>query len=300
MSNTLASAHRKKDGFNGQKAIVLPNKIIRFCEESPLISQLFITDIGFYPKAKFHYRERAAGSAQHILIYCIDGRGWVQLKDRVDVQRGQFLVIPASMAHKYGSDENNPWSIFWLHFKGTAAPHFAQLLSKEWTQFVTAIHFSDERIRLFDTLYSRLESGYGSENLGYISMCLWHFLSSFCYADLFQAPFNKEEKDAIDLSIEFMQQNLHRALSLQEMASEAHISPSHYSALFKKKTGYPPLEYFNHIKVQKACQYLQFTNLQVKEIAYKLGVNDPFYFSRFFSNIMGLSPLEYRNRKRPV
>ena len=97
-----------------------------------------------------------------------------------------------------------------------------------------------------------------------------------------------------------MQQNLHRALSLQEMASEAHISPSHYSALFKKKTGYPPLEYFNHIKVQKACQYLQFTNLQVKEIAYKLGVNDPFYFSRFFSNIMGMSPLEYRNRKQAV
>ncbi len=280
---------------------MLPNKIIRFCEETPLVSQLFITDIGFYPKAKFHYRERTAGSSQHILLYCIDGKGWVQFREkRVDVARGQYLVIPASTPHKYGSDESDPWSIHWMHFTGEASPHFVKLLNKEKTPVATAVHFSDERIRLFDTLYSRLESGYGSENLGYISMCLWHFLSSFCYADHFQAPFNREEKDAIDQSIEFMQQNLHRALSLQEMASEAHISPSHYSALFKKKTGYPPLEYFNHIKVQKACQYLQFTNLQVKEIAYKLGVNDPFYFSRFFSNIMGMSPLEYRNRKQAV
>ena len=81
-------------------------------------------------------------------------------------------------------------------------------------------------------------------------------------------PSSKIEKDAIDLSIEFMQQNIEQPLSLREMAAEAHISPSHYAALFKKKTGYPPLEYFNHIKVQKACQYLHFTNLQVKEIAY--------------------------------
>jgi AraC-like DNA-binding protein len=79
-----------------------------------------------------------------------------------------------------------------------------------------------------------------------------------------------------------------------------HISLSHYSALFKKKTGYPPLEYFNHIKIQKACQFLQFTNLQVKEIAYKLGINDPFYFSRLFTNVMGFSPLDYRKQKQSV
>jgi AraC-like DNA-binding protein len=94
-----------------------------------------------------------------------------------------------------------------------------------------------------------------------------------------------------------MQQNLDMPLTLNELAAEVHISPSHYSALFRKKTGYPPLEYFNHMKIQKACQYLQFTNLQVKEIAYKLGINDPSYFSRFFTNVMGQSPNLYRSRK---
>ena len=291
--------HRKKDGFNGQKAIVLPTKIIKSCENSPLINHLFITDIGFYPKAQFHYRERLTGISQHILIYCADGKGWFQLNNKeAEIKQGQYFIIPANMAHKYGSDESNSWSIYWLHFKGCSADHFTHLLSKQKTQFSGNVNFSDERIRLFNNMYATLENGYSADNLGYINMCLWHFLSSFCYPDIFYVPINKKEKDAIDISIDFMQQNLHQPLTLQELAEEVHISASHYSALFRKKTGYSPLEYFNHIKIQKACQYLQFTKLRVKEIAYKMGINDPFYFSRFFSNMMGQSPLEYRNRKQ--
>ena len=299
MADKTPSLQRKKDGFNGQRAIVLPNKIIKSCEQSPLINQLFITDIGFYPKAKYHYRERNTGISQNILIYCIDGRGFLWLEDEtIQVSRGQFIMIPAGARHSYGSDESDPWSIYWLHFKGDSADHFVNLLTRQQTQYCTRVHFSDERQRLFDNIYSTLESGYSGDNLGYNSMCLWYYLSSFCYADIFQAPMHKEEKDAIDISIDFMQRHIDQALTLQKLAGEVHISPSHYSALFKKKTGYPPLEYFNHIKIQKACQYLQFTHLQVKEIAYKLGINDPFYFSRFFSNIMGMSPVDYRNKKQ--
>ena len=214
-----------------------------------------------------------------------------------EIQSGEYLIVPAQTVHQYGSDEADPWSIYWLHFKGVSSNDYTSLLTKGRTEFVRAVNFSEERIRLFDSMYATLENGYSADNLGYISMCLWYFLSSFCYDDVFHVPYNRAEKDAIDLSIEFMQQNIEHTLSLKELAAEAHISPSHYAALFKKKTGYPPLEYFNHIKIQKACQYLHFTNLQIKEIAYKLGITDPYYFSRFFSNIMGMSPLEYRNRK---
>jgi len=299
MAEKNVAIKRKKDGFNGQKAIVLPQKVINACDEIKLVNQLFITDIGFYPKAKFHYRERFCGISQHILIYCIDGKGWFKFKEKeFEICRGQFLIIPANLVHIYGSSEEDPWSIYWLHFKGSASDHFAQLLSKQNTQFINSINFSDERIYLFNRIYQILENGYSADNLGYINMCLWHFLSSFCYSHVFQIPFNKNQKDAIDISIEFMQSHLHQMMTLKKLAAEVHISPSHYSALFKKKTGYPPLEYFNHIKIQKACQYLQFTNFQVKEIAFKLGIDDPFYFSRFFTNVMGQSPLDYRKRKQ--
>ena len=93
-----------------------------------------------------------------------------------------------------------------------------------------SVNFSEERTRLFDLMYTTLENGYSADNLGYINMCLWYFLASFCYDDLFHGPTRKAERDAIDNSIEFMQHNIERTLSVRELAAEAHISPSHYAA----------------------------------------------------------------------
>ena len=81
------------------------------------------------------------------------------------------------------------------------------------------------------------------------------------------------------------------------MAKWVNLSGSHFSFIFKKKTGFSPIEYFNHLKVQKACQYLLFTDLRVKEIADKLGIEDPYYFSRMFTKLMGMSPGTYRTKR---
>ncbi|MBK0379699.1 AraC family transcriptional regulator [Mucilaginibacter segetis] len=290
---------RKSEGFNGQRAIVLPDKVIKSYRKSELISNIFITDIGFYPKAKFHYYERESGTSTHILIYCVDGKGWLEIAGKeIPVVRDQYIIIPAHLPHRYGSDEIHPWSIYWMHFKGTFAGQLSELLSVKGTSFCRSITYSEERIKLFDSIYNILEKGYSDANLQYINMCLWHFLSSFSFPDLFNATDENNKEDAIDRSIAFMRENLHHLLSLKQLAEQALISPSHYSALFKKKTGYPPLEYFNHIKIQKACQYLEFTSSNVKEVSYKLGISDPYYFSRLFSNVMGQSPMDFRNRKK--
>lgn len=292
---------RKSEGFNGQRAIVLPGKVIKSYRKAGLINNIFITDIGFYPKAKFHYYEREKGAPSHILIYCADGKGWLNLggKDMV-VERGQYAIVPANMPHKYGSDEKQPWSIYWLHFNGTYAGQLTELLSLKGSSFCRNISYTDERIRLFDSIYHTLEKGYSDANLQYINMCLWHFLASFSHPDLFHPGDESRKEDVIDRSVAYMRQNLHHNLTLKQLAAHALVSASHYSALFKKKTGYPPLEYFNHIKIQKACQYLEFTDDSIKEISHKMGIADPYYFSRLFSNVMGISPTAFRNRKRAM
>ena len=110
----------------------------------------------------------------------------------------------------------------------------------------------------------------------------------------FNYPGKKKTTDQVDLSIDFMQKSINVTLTLEDIAGSVNLSASHYSALFKKKTGFAPIEYFNHLKIQKACQYLQFTDLRVKEIAAELGVEDPYYFSRMFSKLMSVSPNDYR------
>lgn len=289
---------RKREGFAGQRAIVLPKKIQEVCAYTPPINSMYITDIGFYPKAQYHYRERPGGISQNILIYCIEGKGWLQLPSgSFTINPNEFLIIPADMAHKYGADESNPWTIYWAHFKGIQSAYFSSLLSKQYKTFVNYTVFLDERIKIFDSMYRNLESGYSLDNLVYSSVSFAYFLTSLSFTEKFATAHHAIEKDVVDISIEYMQNNLLVPLTLEDMASSVNLSVSHYSNVFRKKTGYSPMVYFNHLKIQHACQYLQFTTLRINEIASKIGIDDPYYFSRMFTKIMGISPLEYRNKK---
>lgn len=98
---------KKKEGFNGQKSIVIPRGILqKAASQHPILAGIQLTDIGFYPKAKFHYRERSKGIDQYILLYCVGGKGEVSIEDNsYPISTGNFIVIPAEKAHSYHSNE---------------------------------------------------------------------------------------------------------------------------------------------------------------------------------------------------
>ena len=97
-----------------------------------------------------------------------------------------------------------------------------------------------------------------------------------------------------------MQDHIDKNLTLADCATHVNYSACHYSSRFKNKTGFSPIEYFNQLKIQKACQYLQFTDLRIKEIAFKIGINDAYYFTRLFGKTMGFSPKDYRQSRAAV
>ncbi len=291
---------RKKEGFQGQKAIVVPRKILQnSCASDKLIHNLYITDIGYYPKAFYHYRSRPLGAEQHILIYCMEGRGTVTIKSKIlQLQPGNFVLIPARDAHTYQADENNPWTIYWVHFTGSMAATIASFFIRKNGGNNSHIKYSEPVISLFNEMYGLLERGYGHDHMIYANMCLYHFLMAFIYNDKLPVSGNLKSKEEVDTAIDFLKKNTHRALTLNEMAGSVNLSPPYFSALFKKKTGFTPVEYFNHLKMQQACQYLLFTSLRIKEIALQLGMDDQYYFSRVFTRVMGVSPANYREDKR--
>jgi AraC-like DNA-binding protein len=116
------------------------------------------------------------------------------------------------------------------------------------------------------------------------------------YEDKFNYIQHSPEKDVIASTLDLMQQKVHTRITLNEFAEFANLSVSYFSTIFRERTGYAPVEYFNHLKVQKACQYLLLPDITIKETAQKLGIDDPYYFSRMFSKLMGISPKEYRKR----
>lgn len=290
---------RKKEGFEGQRAVILPRRILaKYCCTNSLISGAYITDIGYYPKARHHYRERMDGIDQNILIYCLEGQGTVKIKrEEYQLNPGDFVLIPAATAHQYAAGETNPWTIYWVHFKGQMATHIINSFREKNGSFKGTANFQDSRILLFEDIYSNLEMGYSTDNLCYVNLCLQFFLTSFIFDANYNMADKKRSNDTINCSINFMQKNIDKMLTLNSLAESVHLSASHFSFLFRKKTGFSPIEHFNHLKVQKACQYLLFTDLRIKEIADKLGIEDQYYFSRMFTKIMGMSPSVYRIKR---
>lgn len=291
-----ATIIKKKEGFQGQKAVVIPRKVLASnCTNNTIISGLYITDIGYYPKARFHYRERLRGAEQHILIYCIEGRGSVTIKkEQYDIEPGDFFIVPKQREHYYAANEKDPWTIYWIHFTGAISDAIITHMLEQFDGHKSFLHYNEQRTELFNTIYHQLERGYSIENMLYANLCFYHFLGSFMHAEKFNSISTLTE---MDIAIDFMKKNIDSMCTLQQMADEVSMSPSHFSFLFKKKTGYPPMEYFNHLKVQQACQFLMFTNLRVKEIATRVGIEDPYYFSRFFTKLMGMSPNAYREKR---
>ncbi|MEG2403096.1 MAG: AraC family transcriptional regulator, partial [Muribaculaceae bacterium] len=290
------------DKFQGSRAIIIPPSIITEMEQNPFESQLHITDIGYYPNANFHHRLRNKAITQYVLIYCTSGKGWFKINhSKINhIEENQFFILPANVPHEYGADKIHPWSIYWVHFKGVVADFFAQDFDKP-----TTIPFSEksriiDRIEIFEEIYKTLELGYSSDNLDYAISTLYYFLGSIKYIGQFRESSKTSEnsKNIIDVSIRYMRENIENKTTLNDICDYLGYSESHFSNIFKRSTGYAPIQYMLQLKIQVACHLLDFSNLKVNQICYKIGIGDPYYFSRLFTKIIGKSPTEYRNTKK--
>ncbi len=95
-----------------------------------------------------------------------------------------------------------------------------------------------------------------------------------------------------------MVDHLTERMQVSRLASLINVSPSYYFALFKRETGYAPIDFFIHLRMRRACLLLETTTLSVKEIADELGYDDAFYFSRLFKSVTMLAPTEYRLQRQ--
>jgi AraC-like DNA-binding protein len=115
------------------------------------------------------------------------------------------------------------------------------------------------------------------------------------FNNIFFSPVQRKSPfRSLESTLTFLHENFHRNVSLAEMAEQAGLSVTHFSFLFKQQTGYSPVDYFIHVKMQRACTLLTLQPKTINEIAYELGYEDPYYFSRIFKKVVGVSPNYYR------
>lgn len=98
--------------------------------------------------------------------------------------------------------------------------------------------------------------------------------------------------------INFMSANLHRRVSLGELATVVNLSPSHFSHLFKTETGISPGEYLIRLRMEKVRHLLATSFLSIKQIMALVSYSNRKDFVRYFKRYFDLVPSEYRKLHR--
>jgi len=287
----------KHEGFAGQRLVVLPRPILASALKHPLLEALIPTDAGYYPRATGHTCARARGCGEAIFIYCAEGSGWCELSGQTHaVEKNQLLVVPAFTPHVYGAAKKKPWTIHWFHAVGSNMPIYLERLGVTAAKPVVSLGGDVQLFSLFEEVLESLEHGFTLAHLVYASHSLTHLMGLVLRHKEEHGYGAPSVREQIAESVEFMKGHLREPLKVGTLAALVNLSRSHYTTLFRRVTGYAPLSYLNHLRMQQAVQLLNSTDLPIKQISDQLGFSDQFYFSRAFRKMHNHSPTEHRRR----
>jgi AraC family transcriptional regulator of arabinose operon len=288
----------RAEGFAGQVIHVLPRAIQVLLERHSLLKGLHATRAGYFPNAGGHCLIREQGIDEAILILCLEGAGWHldHRGRRVPVSAGSAVLIPPGLRHAYGADAHSPWTISWVHFRGAEMTEWISLLGS--VRKIRLLKSGHEAQAALESLLQDYAGGFALANLIGAASVLRYALARLHSGSRTHSGKDFPADDRIEDIAQWMKRHLGEACSLAQMARQAGLSVPHFMTLFRARMGTSPAHYFLRLKMQRACHLLDTTALPVKMVADQLGIPDPYYFSRIFRKIMGVSPRRYRQMEK--
>ncbi|MDY7011630.1 MAG: AraC family transcriptional regulator, partial [Planctomycetota bacterium] len=108
---------------------------------------------------------------------------------------------------------------------------------------------------------------------------------------------SEEVPGQVQVAQDFIHSNYHTPIKLDDVSAAAETSSNHLGRLFKSAVGKTPMQYLADVRMEAARQLLR-TDLKIAEVARLVGIEDPYYFSRAFKRIDGVSPLQHRRKMK--
>ena len=187
---------------------------------------------------------------------------------------GDIMIYSPGCLHEEKSTAQDPVELIFLSFNGKLDDH------------IRVLHDDRARVRqIIQWLWEEHQAGREDLKQHYFQVIIGEVKKL-----LADRPFT----DLVAKSRNYMRQNLHQLLTLEEFAQQVNMSKYHFLRKYKKETGMTPLEDFKKLRLLKAVELLQNTNLPLKAIADMTGFANEYHFSREFKNRMNQTPGEFR------
>lgn len=276
---------------------LVPGFLIEQLQHHPLTAPLYPNALGYYPTARGHAMRRDQHE-DNLVIYCRAGKGLVDHGEGWrPLHGGQLLVLPQGVAHRYQSDPDEPWSIWWAHYDGLATAHHHAHWGVQGAAILDVGH-SPLLLQQFSALLASRNTGYQLPALIQACAVLAYLFTTFA-REIASQSLRRQDSHGTDAAglaraRAHMEERLQGQTSLDELAALAGLSRWHFIRAYRDAYGYSPIQHFLHRKMEFACELLDARTSSITDVAYRMGYDDPAYFSRLFRRIIGLSPQAYQ------
>lgn len=229
-----------------------------------------------------------------LAVYVIDGTfTFVKNGRAFHAHAGDFVLLDCYRPHEYYTDTS--FESIWIHFTGANSRELYTEIEKNNGNLIKlgdGEHVKRLLFRLFDSIRSEEPPSESAMSLDLYKMFV-ELLSPW-----YSGRGNKVDyEESIQDVKRYIAAHLHETLCVQELAACMHMSPSHFSRVFKQQTGFSPYDYVLISRLNRAKEYLQKTSMTVSEIAYEIGFNSESNFIYFFTTNAGVSPGKFRKLK---
>ena len=251
----------------------------------------------------------------HELVIFKEGEYVVEIEgEEYDCPAGSFIIILPGRFHVSYDSANQVGHRYWCHFDWVYRGPYGRTPvithhpgQPEWELMRTAPDFVPDQIlhgpipepdrayELVEQLCARWRHGGDRDRLVARGLLLELLLEVLSSADQTAHKAGREEELAhrVRQHIEHAVNTRSELPPMRQLLQELGYSYEHLCRIFLSKYGISPLKYVHAIRISRAKVLVRNTNLNVSEIAYRVGFGDPSYFSRLFRVMTGMSPSEF-------
>ena len=241
-----------------------------------------------HPKA---FKSVAVGRSlsEYQLIYVTRGRGIFESNGHTRVVvPGSILVVFPGIRHFYRPEYEVGWTEYWVGFRG---PYADTLRGNGFLSPEKPLYEVGLQNRLL-SIYTQIFDLVGTQRLLYqvrASSLVLTLIAEVLAHERKVVQYDHSEQ-LVEKARFLMEENLCGEIDLHGMAETLGVSAAHLTAVFKSYTSMTPYQFYISIKIRRAKEMLESGDLSIKEVAFRLGFSDQYYFSRLFRKKVGLPP----------
>ena len=221
-----------------------------------------------------------------LLIYTVDGAGQMEMNEKsYTLCKNSVILVSPHTPMRYAPDaQRGEWEFYWLDLVGERVLSLADKMCRDGYCFL-------RNIPSLEGIFSELLKEDGSEVER--SALIGKVLDVLISCAVFDAG---RGEAAVDRILRYMAEHYTERLDLKGMSARFYLSQNQLIRVVRARTGYTPHEYLIRLRLAKACELLQCTDLTVGAVGNKVGYDNSSHFCAVFRRLYGITSAEYRAR----